>query len=438
MWIMLVWGMGGCPLTWDQWQAPLGPPWDTNGNGLLDTSDLIGCLFNETDNVTFVNQLLDDSFVHGQGLEIADIDGDLDMDVMVAYSLSDQVVAYINGGDSTGGGTGTTWTTTEISLPGAIVATDVAIADFDGINGPDVAAVGLFDRNIGFSSAGEVTWYANPGAAGSWTTNPITGLTFWGALRLEAGDLTGEGRPDLVVAAIEATDGSGTPQPSGIWWFENQGGAPLVWSTRRAVDGALQHCNRAVIVDVDQDGILDIVGAGTYADELAWYENTRTGINGNPIFSKHLIATLDQPLDIMATQMDGDPTPEVVVGYAHINGFGALAWFDAPPDSTQLWTIHIIDLNYGVGEVHFCAGLFNNDSLTDIATTNFDISSGHAYLRDGSSWSPIIPLVPAPFGMNHITCGDVTGDGRPDLLTTTYGNSSVDQVDIWINTPASD
>ena len=36
------------------------------------------------------------------------------------------------------------------------------LADLDGDGDLDVAAVGLFDRNVGFASQGEVTWYRNP------------------------------------------------------------------------------------------------------------------------------------------------------------------------------------------------------------------------------------------------------------------------------------
>ncbi len=428
----------GCPLTWDQWQSSLTGPLDVNGNGLLDVQDLVDCLFAglPPQPISFVSQNLDASFVHGQNLRIADLDQDLDLDVIVAYSLSDQVVAYINGGDSLGGGDGSIWATIEVAAPNTIVATDVTIADFDGQDGPDIAAVGLFDRSGGFTSAGEVAWYKNPGDVfATWDADHFTGLTFWGAIHVRAADLTGEGRADLVVSAIELTDIGGTPQASGIWWFRNEGGTPLTWSARMVVDDTLNTVNNVWTDDIDNDGDLDLVGAGWGSDQVAWYENTRIGVDPSPVFMKHILANVSAPHYVIATQLDADATLEVIVGYEHANGDGALAWFDAPANPDNLWTLMAIDNSFGVGEVHFCAADFDFNLENDLAVVSYDLSDGRFYMRDAMTWGPALLLQSPPSGINHIACGDVTGDGRWDLVTTTYGNGATDLVDIWVNTP---
>ena len=54
---------------------------------------------------------------------------------------------------------------------------------------------------------------------------PITGLTFWGPRYIAAGDLTGDGDPDLIVGALRTQDQNGTERGHGVHWFRNTGGA---------------------------------------------------------------------------------------------------------------------------------------------------------------------------------------------------------------------
>jgi len=185
----------------------------TDNDGLTNTDSLIVNVQDPSITVslpTFQTQSLDATLRHGQNLRLQDLDGDGDIDATVAYSFSDQVVTYLNGGDSNGGGDGSVWSSVSIAASNSIVAMDVTIADFDGDNQLDIASVGLFDRSVGFSSPGEVVWYQNPGSVtGAWTANHFTGLNLWGAINIKAGDLTGDNRTDLIVSSVQMSDANG-------------------------------------------------------------------------------------------------------------------------------------------------------------------------------------------------------------------------------------
>jgi hypothetical protein len=413
----------------------------TDDGGLTSSDSLIINIQNpatSTNTVSFQQRILDSTYQHGQNLHISDIDDDGDLDVTVAYSLSDQVVTYINGGNSNGGGTGQVWSNIQIASSNSIVAMDVAIADFDGDNNLDIASVGLFDRNGGFNSPGEVSWYQNPGnVSNTWNADHFTGLNLWGAIHIEAGDLSGDGRTDLIVSSIQMSDANENPQESGIYWFRNDVGTPVNWSSRITIDNTLNDVNSFVVIDVDNDNDLDVIAVGKISNEIVWYENQRTDVNATPTFAKHTIANLTQPVYVIASQLDSDSTPEIIVSYTN-NSNGAIAWFDAQQNALdQLWTMTTIDQSLAFsanGEVHLTSADYNNDGLMDIAITSFN-NLGQVYLREGANWSTPVSLTLPPSGLNHIASGDVNGDNRADLITTTYEFGSTERIDIWENQP---
>jgi hypothetical protein len=219
-----------------------------------------------TPGATFSEARIDDTIEHGQGVELVDLDGDTDLDVVVALSLTDAVHAYINPGSGTG------WT--RVVVGEQIVAMEVDVADLDGDTDLDVVAVGLFNRADGFGSPGEVTWFENPGAVtGTWTRHDITGLTLWGARFVEAADLTGDGRADLVVGANQMSDMNGNPRGNGLFWFRNTGGA---FTGPTTLDAELVDVFAVQLHDVDGSGTLDVVALGGGSDQVAWWANGRT------------------------------------------------------------------------------------------------------------------------------------------------------------------
>jgi hypothetical protein len=348
---------------------------------------------------SFEERVIDDSIVHGQGAEIVDIDADGDNDVVVALSLTDAVYLYVNEGG------GTTWSTVQVGPPNTIVGIQVAVADFDGDSDLDIAAVGLFLRSGG---PGEITWYENPGnVTGAWTERPITGDAFDGPIYLDTGDLNGDGRPDLLVGANEPG--------RGVWWLENEGGsfgAPI------PIDSDLADARSVQAADVDADGDDDVVAAGRISGELAWYRNDAA------VFTKSRIAAVENPSDVQVANLDGDAALEVVAVMA-----GNISWFDPPS-----WTRNDVATFPSSDTSRIVARDLDGDGTIDVAASTTE-AGGELRLHTNAGGSFTTEVVRSGYaGLNYVVGGDVDGDGREDLLTTTYSHTdSSDLISWWAN-----
>ena len=238
-----------------------------------------------------------------QGIAAADIDGDGDADLVSASSDTDAVRLYRNGGQAQ------TWTAVDVAPPGSIVAFHPAIADLDGDGDLDVVVAALYGRMDPSRSPGQLVWYEqNDG----WTRHAVTPATFWGARHVTIGDLTGDGAPDIVVGAIQLTDRDGVARGNGVSWLRNEGGAAR-FSEPIPVDPELRFVTATSLADVDGDGVLDVVSLGRDSGQVVWYRNERQGVDGAPTFAKHLIGDVRRPVDLSCVNLDDDPAPEIVV-----------------------------------------------------------------------------------------------------------------------------
>ena len=249
-------------------------------------------------------------------------------------------------------------------------------------------------------------WYKNPGKPmldadiSTWTQTEL------GTLVMEQsafGDITGEGKPELI-GAIEAKSGWFDITPSGPWTFNSIGvtGATVAyawwhgigfgdldgdhkqdlimdtaWYTRPAAgprsgpwtshaqqfkgDGVVpdQGPSQMFGYDVDGDGDEDVVTAlDAHGYGVAWYENTGggkftrhliVGGAGSTAMNAGMIAPFSQPHAMILADIDGDGIKDLVTGksfYAHPPGMG-------DPDADGTPVFYVFKLVRGAAGVTF-------------------------------------------------------------------------------------
>jgi hypothetical protein len=365
--------------------------------------------------IDFVQTFIDGEHQHGQGIAVVDIDRDGDNDILLGMSINDTVRLYINGGTTNGGGNGSVWSTNALAPEGTLVAMQPVVADYDRDGDLDVSSTGL----TGFGGQGGIKWFQNPGnPLGSWTTRVITNALErgWGHA---AGDLTGDGAPDIIAGQIA---GNG-----GLTWWRN-GGNGTNWIGATAIDATLTDVEIILVHDIDKDGVPDILTHDIADNAIYWYENSRVAgtTNNSPTFTRHLLALQNTPSGLNLTNLDADADFELLVGC----GDGML-WFDPPPNPTNYWDAYTIDGGFA-GRRVFAAD-FNLDGRVDVATSSTGAQEVRWYANDGGGLWTGRTLASGFTGINFLQGGDINRDGRPDLVTSTYDNGAADRLDWWRN-----
>jgi FG-GAP-like repeat/FG-GAP repeat len=220
-----------------------------------------------------------------------------------------------------------------------------------------------------------------------------------------AGDLTGDGAADLVVAHF-GDDIVDVLLNDGHGGFTAAPGPPIS-------GGLGSHPSSVALGDFNGDHKLDLVVA------LAGIQETEllTG-NGNGTFT---------PKVVVGTNGRGAPEA-VVVG--DFDGDGKLDYADSDPNANTV-QVEFGDGNGGLGHEEFlsvgahplglAAGDFNGDGRSDLAVANGLGGTVSVLLGNAQRGFSAPTAVPVGAGPKGVAAADFDGDGRLDLAVTTAG-----------------
>ena len=168
-------------------------------------------------------------------LDVADVDGDGDLDIVTVSQNDDRIAWWSNDGSGN--------FTQNIESSALDRLRSVEVVDFDGDGDVDIIAGG--------DGTGDTIHYLENDGAENFTVWTVeTAATAGLVSSLEAGDMDGDGDLDIVAAALTS---------DAYLWFEHQGGGTFVTHTiDTAVDGAAY----VSLADIDGDGDLDVATAG--------------------------------------------------------------------------------------------------------------------------------------------------------------------------------
>jgi VCBS repeat protein/FG-GAP repeat protein len=182
------------------------------------------------------------------------------------------------------------------------------------------------------------------------------------------GDVNGDGRPD-VLRPDAWFEGPANPR-SGTW-IEHP------WALG-GKNGKVDHTAQILVLDVNGDGLPDVIASSAHKYGIFWYEQTRTG--GQVAWKQHVIdETWSQAHNLALADINGDGTPDLITGkrfMAH-NGsdpdeFGKLGvyWYELKRGAEPKWLKHVISYDEGIGSgVNLCAVDLDQDGDVDVVVT---------------------------------------------------------------------
>jgi PKD repeat protein len=292
--------------------------------------------------------------------------------------------------------------------------------NFDGPAGifiKDVDNNGFNDIVAAGADANDIcVWLHNGDNPVTWTKE-IVDENFIGAIYVFAEDVDGDSLIDIVGAGWNAHE---------VAWWKNLGGSnPIQWE-KQIIDSTFYQAHEVFVWDLDKDNNMDVIGASAQGHVVAWWRNN----GGNPInWTKQNIGTgFTGARSIAAGDIDGDNDNDVV-GAALLSD--EIAWWRNDGGNPIDWTKFSVTNNFN-GAHKVCLYDLDGDQDLDILGTAY-MNNQIAWWRndrgDPVDWTKIVvtnSFYGAVIGYSH----DFDEDGDVDVVGSAQGSN---QVAWWSN-----
>jgi len=273
-----------------------------------------------------------------------------------------------------------------------------------------------------FAFAGLNSLACSTGVSGqgtSFTLHPVD-LNIPGIHQVKVFDLDLDGDPDLI-GGSEHTPWSASV---GLMWWRNDGGNPLQW-TKFVVDAGFLHVMSVDVNYIDNDSFPDIVASSWENGKISWWKNS-----GNPEmgWNFHDIVTgWINPHDAVCHDIDDDGDVDVIGAGS---GNNRISVFKNPGGAFPAWQEEVVTSGFA-GVKSVVVKDLDNDSLPDLVAAGDGCDDIAWWKNNGGN--PIIwqkKFITTNFtGAGGLDITDMNYDGQLDVLGSGWEGN---EVSFWI------
>ncbi len=370
-------------------------------NDVVALTDSQVIWYENTGNPTWQAHPIADEVLHD--VEIADLDKDGDLDVVARnqgeFGASGETLYFYRQN------TPTDWSEHTLPIPNG---EGLHLADLDQDGDQDVVING--------------TWYENTRDIlnGPWTAHSYTTAWTHPNSFVATGDINGDGRLDIVLSPSELEGGTYR-----LSWFEAPADPTASEWTEHIIANSVETVLHFVgAADFDNDGTVDVATAemqqGQDPDEVSVYRN----VNGDGLtWTKEVLAdTGSHSMRVLDVDDDGD----MDLYGANWQSDQVELWVNQTcPATLDNWVRHVVDNDRPWQSVFITSANIDDDQLPDI------VAGAWWYQNPGTpggSWTRHDIGDPL---YNMAAVYDFDGDGKPDILGTQGQGSNANSQFVW-------
>ncbi|MBL8807099.1 MAG: VCBS repeat-containing protein [Rhodospirillales bacterium] len=247
---------------------------------------------------------------------------------------------------------------------------------------------------------------------------------------IATGDLTGNGRPDIVAAdAYHPRHAAARPAMTGaaIYLLENTGGGEFRESTladdirtpKPFRNEPYSLLERNALGDLNGTGRLDVAIIDLFGDRVLAFENPGDGATEAP-WPMRLLAEMPRPIEVAIADIDGDGDADIAVASYD----GGVYWLENPGRLSD-WSVHPVMKPAKWADTRGLAiADFDGDGRLDIVATDIKAGEVAVAYRRGEGWETRVVARNLRWPW-HGQAVDLDGDGRTDFVFGSYAGIHV-------------